>query len=155
MHHLFFIFVWQTGFEPVPSCFQCRLGNPDSHTTRYCCRFYNSGTKVLYATIKFCNFIVGKRGLEPPTSWSQTTHSSQLNYFPKTDTSNFTQMMGLEPTTLGLPTQMLLPMLSRLSYTRSYPCLTQITTPSFYLVVFTYNLFYQTCPDPSSGSWFF
>src|SRR3982751_3042903 len=30
----------------------------------------------------FCNHIIGARGFEPPTSWSQTTRSTKLSYAP-------------------------------------------------------------------------
>ena len=41
--------------------------------------------------------MVGETGLEPATSWSQTTHSSQLSYTPNgAGSENRTRVIGLE-----------------------------------------------------------
>ena len=53
--------------------------------------------------------VVGERGFEPPTHWSQTSCATKLRYSPSEIASHSKYkmgwLMGLEPTTTGITIQ--------------------------------------------------
>ena len=58
----------------------------DSNMTKVILSFESARPKQKNKNRRICdglNFLVGAKGFEPSTSWSQTKHSTRLSYTPK------------------------------------------------------------------------